>query len=86
MALRTFWLIRSGVSVRLMRLMSDGSDFDILAVPSRSDMIRAAAGGMIGSGKVNSSTAKSVLNLVAMSRASSRCCFWSSPTGTWVAW
>ena len=29
--------------------------------------------------------AKSLLNLVAMSRVSSRCCFWSSPTGTCVA-
>ena len=25
------------------------------------------------------------LNFWAISRASSRCCFWSSPTGTWVA-
>ena len=30
-------------------------------------------------------TPKSWLNLPAMSRVSSRCCFWSSPTGTWVA-
>ena len=29
--------------------------------------------------------AKSLLNFCAMSRESSRCCFWSSPTGTWVA-
>ena len=29
--------------------------------------------------------AKSLLNFCAMSRASSRCCFWSSPTGTCVA-
>ena len=28
---------------------------------------------------------KSLLNFCAMSRDSSRCCFWSSPTGTWVA-
>ena len=28
---------------------------------------------------------KSLLNFCAMSRASSRCCFWSSPTGTCVA-
>ena len=27
---------------------------------------------------------KSLLNFCAMSRQSSRCCFWSSPTGTWV--
>ena len=29
--------------------------------------------------------AKSLLNLTATSRVSSRCCFWSSPTGTCVA-
>ena len=29
--------------------------------------------------------AKSLLNFCAMSRESSRCCFWSSPTGTCVA-
>ena len=28
---------------------------------------------------------RSRLNMPAISRASSRCCFWSSPTGTWVA-
>ena len=28
---------------------------------------------------------KSLLNFWAMSRVSSRCCFWSSPTGTCVA-
>ena len=28
---------------------------------------------------------KSLLNFWAMSRVNSRCCFWSSPTGTWVA-
>ena len=58
------------------------------ALPSRNDMIRAAALGMIGSGRVKTgaaSVAKSLLNFCAMSRASSRCCFWSSPTGTWVA-
>ena len=32
-----------------------------------------------------SAAAKSLLNFCAMSRASSRCCFWSSPTGTCVA-
>jgi hypothetical protein len=52
--------------------MSEGSDLLILAVPSRSDMIRAAPGGMIGSGSVNSgasSVQKSLLNFCAMSRA-----------------
>ena len=46
--------------------------------------IRAAAAGIVGSGSVKVSVAVSRLNLVAMSRASSRCCFWSSPTGTCV--
>ena len=36
------------------------------------------------SGK-KSGAAKSLLNFWAMSRVSSRCCFWSSPTGTCVA-
>src|SRR3546814_1882839 len=54
----------SASSVRLMRLMSDGSDLDIFALPSRRLMIRAAPGGMIGSGRVKtgrSSLAKSLL-------------------------
>ena len=34
-ALRIFWAIASSLSVRLIRLMSDGSDLDILALPSR---------------------------------------------------
>ena len=32
--------------------MSLGSDFDIFAEPSRSDMMRAVAFGMMGSGNV----------------------------------
>ena len=78
LAFLTFCMIISASSVRLMRLMSDGSDLLILAEPSRRDMMRAASGGMKGSGKVKtgaSSDAKSLLNFCAMSRASSRCCF-----------
>jgi hypothetical protein len=40
----------------LIRLYSDGSDFDILARPSRSDMTRVASPRIIGSGSGNSST------------------------------
>ena len=73
-------------SVRLIRAMSEGSDFDIFLVPSRSDMTRVAAPSITGSVIGKKSTPKSLLNLIAMSRVSSICCFWSSPTGTWVAW
>lgn len=38
-----------------------------------------------GSGRGNNSDLKFLLNISAMSRVSSRCCRWSSPTGTWVA-
>src|SRR3546814_2176858 len=47
-ALRTFCIIVSASSVRLTRLMSDGSDFDIFADPSRRLMIRAASAGKNG--------------------------------------
>ena len=55
-ALRIFWAIASLSSDRLIRLMSDGSDFDIFARPSRRDMIRAALSATSGSGRVNKST------------------------------
>ena len=66
--------------------MSEGSDFDIFFVPSRRVMTRVAAPSITGSGSGKKSTPKSWLNFAAMSRVSSTCCFWSSPTGTWVAW
>ena len=79
----------------LMRDMSEGSDFDIFLVPSRRLMTRVAGPMITGSGcgknRPSSKPAalmaspKSLLNFWAMSRVSSRCCFWSSPTGTWVA-
>ncbi len=76
----------SASSVRLIRLRSDGSDFDIFLEPSRNDITRVASPSISGSGRGKKSGApKSRLNLAAMSRASSRCCFWSSPTGTAVA-
>ena len=69
----------------LMRLMSEGSDLLIFLAPSRSDMTRVASPKMSGSVSGKTSTPTSLLNFWAMSRVSSRCCFWSSPTGTWVA-
>ena len=85
-ALRILSATVSASSVRLIRDMSDGSDFDIFLVPSRSDITRVAAPPITGSGRGKKSTPKSLLNFAAMSRVSSRCCFWSSPTGTWVVW
>src|SRR5256714_123463 len=73
---------------------SDASDFDIFLLPSRRLITRVAGPWIIGSvsGKNASpnprariESEKSLLNFCAMSRQSSRCCFWSSPTGTWVA-
>ena len=93
-ALRIFCAIVSASSVRLMRELSDASDFDIFLVPSRRLITRVAGPWITGSvsGKNASpnprariDSAKSLLNFCAMSRVSSRCCFWSSPTGTWVA-
>ncbi len=85
MARRNFLAMASGPSVRLIRLASTGSDFDIFRVPSLSDMIRVAAPSITASAIGKNSTPWSWLNLAAMSRVSSMCCFWSSPTGTWVA-
>ena len=63
---------------------------------ARNELITRVPGPVIsgsGCGKNNPSakpcprieSPKSLLNFCAMSRESSRCCFWSSPTGTWVA-
>ena len=84
--LRILAAMVSASSVRLMRDWSEGSDLDILAAPSRRDMTRVAGPWIRGSGRGKKPGAlKSLLNLPAMSRVSSRCCFWSSPTGTSVA-
>src|SRR4051794_18844775 len=95
LALRTFCAMVSASSVKLMRELSDASDFDIFLVPSRKLMTRVAGPVIKGSGSgknrpslapwLRIESAKSLLNFCAMSRDSSRCCFWSSPTGTWVA-
>src|SRR5205809_8093693 len=50
-ALRIFCAIVSASSVRLMRELSEASDFDIFLVPSRSDMTRVAGPVMIGAGR-----------------------------------
>ena len=48
-ALRIFWAMVSASSDRLIRLASEGSDFDIFFVPSRSDITRVAAPSITGS-------------------------------------
>ena len=50
LARRIFSAIVSASSVRLMRDWSDGSDFDIFLVPSRSDITRVAGPWISGSG------------------------------------
>ena len=46
---------------------------------------RDAAGTIAGSGIVNTGP-NWLLNLSAMSRVTSTCCFWSCPTGTTFDW
>ena len=55
-ALRIFWAIASASSVRLIRLMSEGSDFDIFLVPSRRLITRVATPSITGSGIGKKST------------------------------
>jgi hypothetical protein len=49
LALRIFFAMASASSVRLIRLMSDGSDFDIFFDPSRRLITRVAAPSITGS-------------------------------------
>ena len=49
-ALRIFCAMVSASSVRLMRELSDGSDFDIFLVPSRKLITRVAGPVISGSG------------------------------------
>ena len=67
--------------------MPCGEDDDllILAVGSCRSLIFATPGRMYGPGTVNTRP-NLWLNRCARSRVSSRCCRWSSPTGTWSAW
>ena len=61
------------------------TDFDILIVGSCKSVIFAVSRTMYAEGTVNVLPNR-VLNRCARSRVSSRCCRWSSPTGTWSAW
>ncbi len=56
LALRIFCAIWSASSVRLIRLWSLGSDYDIFFVPSRSDITRVAAPSISGSTTGKNST------------------------------
>ena len=58
---------------------------DILFVGACRSMMRAPAGGIAASGTLNV-VPKRPLNRIAMSRISSRCWRWSSPTGTRSPW
>ena len=55
-ALRIFDAIASASSVRLIRLASEGSDFDIFLVPSRRLITRVAVPSITGSGIGKKST------------------------------
>ena len=70
LALRIFWAMVSASSVRLMRDWSDGSDFDIFLVPSRSDITRVAGPWISGSGSGKNAVAEAV---AADRVAESRC-------------
>src|SRR6201995_4492793 len=65
-ALRIFCAIVSALSVRLMRLLSLSSDFDIFLVPSRNDITRVAGPVITGSGcGKNHPSAKTLLRIEA---------------------
>jgi hypothetical protein len=69
--------------VKLMRDMSLGADLLIFLVPSVRLITRAAAVSKImGSGTGKNGVSKVLLNVVTTDCVNSRCCFWSSPTGT----
>ena len=74
-------VIAVGSSSSVIVPWGESSDFDILAVGFWRSMIRAPTGGMLASGTTSVSPQR-WLNRMAMSRASSRCWRWSSPTGT----
>jgi hypothetical protein len=58
-------------------------DLDIFACPSSPMMRRVGVSSGFGSGNSGASSgAKRAFHLRATSRDSSRCCTWSSPTGT----
>ncbi len=66
-----------------MRDISLASDLDIFFVPSLRLIMRMAAPSVTrGSGRGKHGDPTALLKDVAMERASSKCCLWSSPTGT----
>lgn len=63
-----------------------GADFDIFWVGSRRDKMRLdSTMDVFGKGNKGEEGVKVRLKVMARSRTSSRCCVWSSPTGTLVA-
>ena len=80
-ALRTFFAMASGGSRTAIVPCGESADFDIFASGNCRSMILAPTGGMVAWGITNVSPYRE-LNRCAMSRVSSRCCRWSSPTGT----
>jgi hypothetical protein len=75
----------SGVSVSQIVPSDDATDLDIFLCGSCKSIIRAPSGAIAGSGILNVGP-KRALKREARLCVSSRCCFWSSPTGTWSAW
>ncbi len=82
---RIFLRITSGSSVTLTVPWGDSEDLDIFDAGSCRSMTRAPSFGIAASGRAKVSP-KRPLNRWAMSRVSSRCWRWSSPTGTRSAW
>ena len=80
-----FRRIASGSSSTSMMPATDEDDLLILAVGSCRSVIFATSRMMYAAGTVNVSPYR-WLNRMARSRLSSRCCRWSSPTGTWSVW
>ncbi len=82
---RIFLAERAGSSSSSMMPPGDEEDFDIFEVGSCRSTIFAVSLMMCGAGTVNVCP-KVELKRCARSRVSSRCCRWSSPTGTASAW
>ncbi|MNC92363.1 hypothetical protein D3C83_87710 [compost metagenome] len=79
---RSFSHICSGVSNKPMVFPMD---FDIFACPSSPTIRRVGVSFGCGSGKSGASGENRVFQFRAMTRESSRCWTWSSPTGTMSA-
>ena len=70
-----FFKINSALSVKFIRLISEESDLDIFLVPSLNDITLVATPSITGSVMGKKSVLKSLLNFVAISLVSSKCCF-----------